>query len=164
MLPAPIPKNEKERMAALLELKILDTKREERFDIITKEVLAKFYVPIATISIIDSDREWFKSCLGLEAKEYPRNISFCGHVMSSNYILVIEDTLLDSRFADNPQVTGKPYIRFYAGVALRNRQKDLPVGVLCIKDTKPRQLSVNDIAALREFGYRAEEELNKQVK
>jgi GAF domain-containing protein len=164
MQPAPIPHNEKERLAALLELNILDTKPEERFDSITKEALAKFQVPIVTISIIDSDREWFKSCQGLDVKHGPRSTSFCGHVMSSNYIFVIEDTLLDPRFADNPQVTGKPFIRFYAGIALRNKQRDLPVGVFCIKDTKPRIFSHQDIAALMDFATRAEEELNKPVR
>lgn len=161
MQAAPIPRNEKERLAALLELKILDTKPEHRFDVITKEALARFKVPIATISIIDSDREWFKSCQGLDVRQGPRSTSFCGHVMSSNYIFIIEDTLLDPRFADNPQVIGKPFIRFYAGVALRNKKRDMPVGVFCIKDTKPREFSRTDIADLLEFANRAEEELNK---
>jgi GAF domain-containing protein len=161
MQPAPIPRNEKERLAALMELKILNTKPEYRFDSLTKQAITRFQVPIATISIIDSDREWFKSCQGLDTKEAPRSTSFCGHVMSSNYIFVIEDTLLDERFADNPQVIGKPFIRFYAGVALRNKQRDLPVGVFCIKDIKPRQFSVKDITDLLALATRAEEELNK---
>lgn len=161
MQPAPIPHNEKARLAALLELEILDTEREERFDRLTAEATKKFQVPIATISIIDSDREWFKSCQGLDAKQGPRSTSFCGHVMSSNYIFVIEDTLLDPRFADNPQVIGKPFIRFYAGVALRNKQRDLPVGVFCVKDIKPRIFSRENIGALLEFATRAEDELNK---
>jgi GAF domain-containing protein len=162
MLSAPIPPNEKERLAAVLELKILDTKREERFDSITKMTLEKFQVPICTISILDSDREWFKSCQGLDAREGPRSTSFCGHIISHNYIFVIEDTLLDPRFADNPQVTGKPFVRFYAGVALRNKKRDLTVGVLCIKDTKPRKFSKKDIIALRDLAGLAEEELNKR--
>lgn len=164
MQPAPIPKNEKERLVALLELNILDTKREERFDIITKEATVRFQVPIATVSIIDSDREWFKSCQGLDAKQGPRSTSFCGHIMSGNYIFVIEDTLLDPRFADNPQVVGKPFIRFYAGIALRNRKQDLTVGVFCVKDTKPRKFSRQDIAVLMDLANRAEEELNKPPK
>lgn len=161
MLPAPVPANEKERLAAVLELKILNTKPEERFDRITKMALERFQIPIATISILDSNREWFKSCQGLDAKEGPRSTSFCGHVISQKYIFVIEDTLLDSRFADNPQVTGKPFVRFYAGVALNNKKTDLTVGVFCIKDTKPRKLSREDILALKEMAMLAEEELNK---
>lgn len=161
MLLAPIPPNEKERLAAVLELKILNTKREERFDRITKMALERFRVPIATISILDSDREWYKSCQGIDAKETPRSTSFCGHVISQNYIFVIKDTLLDPRFADNPQVTGPPFIRFYAGVGLSNQKNNLTVGVLCIKDTKPREFNREDIIALRDLGSLAEQELNK---
>jgi len=163
MLTAPIPPNEKERLAAVLELKILNTKREERFDRITKKVLERFNVPISTISILDADREWYKSCQGLDAKEGPRSTSFCGHIISQNYIFVIEDTLLDPRFADNPQVTGKPYVRFYAGMALRNKKNDLTVGVLCMKDTKPRKFSKQDILDLKDLAHLAEEELNRPL-
>lgn len=158
---APVPKNEKERMAALSELKILDTKPERRFDVITKEAASKFKVSIVTVSIIDADREWFKSCLGLRAKQGPRSTSFCAHIMSGKHIFTIEDTLLDARFRDNPQVIGKPFVRFYAGVALFNRQRNMPVGVFCIKDTKPRTLTVEEIRNLMDFAVRAEDELNK---
>ena len=161
MLLAPIPPNEAERLAAVLELKILNTAREERFDRITKMTLEKFKVPISTVSILDANREWFKSCQGLDFRESPRATSFCGHIISHNYIFVVEDTLLDPRFADNPQVTGKPYVRFYAGVALLNKKRDLTVGVLCIKDTKPRKMSRQDILDLKALGRLAEEELNK---
>jgi GAF domain-containing protein len=161
MMPAPILPNEKERLAAVKELKILNTKREERFDRITKMTLERFNVPISTISILDSDREWYKSCQGLDAREGPRSTSFCGHVISQNYIFVIEDTLLDPRFADNPQVTGKPFVRFYAGMALCNKKNGLTVGVLCIKDTKPRKFSRQDILDLKDLAHLAEEELNK---
>jgi len=160
MLQAPIPLNEEERLAAVLELKILNTKPEERFDRITRTALERFKVPIATVSILDSDREWFKSCQGLDAKEGPRATSFCGHVISQNYIFVIEDTLLDSRFADNPQVIGKPFIRFYAGAALLNKKNNMVVGVLCIKDIKPRKFNRKDILDLKDLAILAEEELN----
>jgi GAF domain-containing protein len=163
MLSAPIPPNEKERLAAVKELKILNTKREERFDRITKKVLEQFGVPISTISILDADREWYKSCQGVDGREGPRATSFCGHIISQNYIFVIEDTLLDSRFADNPQVLGKPFVRFYAGMALRNKKSGLTVGVLCLKDTKPRKFSRQDILALKELAILAEEELNKPL-
>jgi GAF domain-containing protein len=158
---APIHHNEKGRLAALKELKILDTKPEERFDILTKEASEKFNVPIVTVSLIDSDREWFKSRCGLHAKQGARSTSFCGHIMSNDYVLVIEDTLLDPRFSDNPQVIGKPFIRFYAGVALNNKLRHLPVGVFCIKDIKPRKLTPEDIRTLKDFADRAEDELNK---
>ncbi len=161
---ATIPKNEKERLSALLELNILDTKKEERFDSITKEAAEKFQVPIVTVSIIDKDREWFKSCQGLKNKQGPRKTSFCAHIMSGKHIFVIEDTLRDPRFSDNPQVISPPYVRFYAGVALHNRLRRLPVAVFCIKDTKPRKFSREEIFLLNAFAERAEEELNKQIR
>jgi GAF domain-containing protein len=162
---APIPSNEKERLAAVLELKILNTKPEERFDCITRMVAKKFNVPIATISILDSDREWYKSRHGLNIKEGPRATSFCGHIISHNYIFVIEDTTLDPRFMDNPQViNNNPPIRFYAGVALSNKKNGLTVGTLCIKDTKPRKLTQQDVIELKELAFLAEDELNKPTK
>jgi len=161
---APIPTNEKERIAAVLELKILNTKPEERFDRITKMATEKLKVPIATISILDSSREWYKSRQGLGVKELPRSTSFCGHIVSHNYIFVIEDTLLDPRFADNPQVVGKPFIRFYAGMALNNKKNGLIVGTLCIKDTKPRKFTQQDILTLKDLALIAEDELNKPQK
>jgi GAF domain-containing protein len=82
----------------------------------------------------------------------------------SKYVYIIEDTQLDPDFSDNPQVTGKPFIRFYAGVALRNRKNNLPVGVFCIKDTKPRKMTAEDVAAILDFADRAEQELNKPPK
>ena len=161
---APIPPNEKERLDAVLELKILNTKPEERFDRITKTAVKKLRVPIAAISILDSDREWYKSHQGLRFKEWPRSTSFCGHIISHNYIFVIEDTLLDKRFADNPQVIGKPFIRFYAGMALSNKKNGLTVGTLCVKDTKPRKFTEQDILALKDLAIIAEDELNKPQK
>lgn len=161
---APIPSNEKERLTAVLELKILDTKPEERFDRITKMTAKRFNVPITAISIIDSNREWYKSRQGLSIKESPRSTSFCGHIVSHNYIFVIEDTLLDDRFMDNPQVINSPFIRFYAGVALSNKKNGLTVGTLCIKDIKPRKLSKQDIIDLKELALLAEDELNNPTK
>jgi GAF domain-containing protein len=160
MKTAPIPLNEQERLNAVAQLGVLDSQPEERFDKITKEALVRFRVPIAVISIIDSGREWFKSCQGLDNKEGPRSTSFCGHALLSKSVYIIEDTLLDSDFSDNPQVTGKPFIRFYAGVALRNRKNNLPVGVFCIKDIKPRKMTAEDVAAILDFATRAEKELN----
>src|SRR3989344_2237699 len=148
MKKAPIPKNEKERLAALKQLGILDTKPEERFDRITREATKQFNVPISTVSIIDEDREWYKSCQGLDKTEGERNVSFCGHAMLSKQIFIIEDTLQDERFADNPMVINPPHIRFYAGVTLRERTTGLPVGVLCIKDVKPRKLSPDEVSLL----------------
>jgi GAF domain-containing protein len=160
MKKAPIPSNEDARLEAVHGLNLLDTEPEERFDWITKKALAVFSVPISTITLIDKDREWYKSCQGVDAREASRSISFCGHAMFANDVFVIEDTLNDKRFRDNPQVTGVPHIRFYAGVALHDKKSGLPVGVFCIKDTKPRTVSAKEISDLLELAGEAEKEIN----
>lgn len=160
---APIPKNDKERVCALDGLKLLDTASEERFDCLTKEAIKRFSVPISTITLVDKDREWFKSMQGLKAREGPRNISFCGHALMSEIILIIEDTVADPRFADNPMVKNEPFIRFYAGKSLYDKESNLPVGVFCIKDRKPRKMSATDVADFLDLADRAEKEVNKKV-
>lgn len=163
MLKAPIPSNENKRLCAVHDLKILDTGLEERFDCITKEASSRFNAPISTITIIDADREWFKSANGTIAKESPRDISFCGHALFSEVMMIIEDTLKDPRFADNPMVTHTPFIRFYAGKSLYDRKSGLPVGVFCIKDYKPRKMDLEEINDFLELAAKAEDELNKTV-
>ncbi len=163
MISAPVQDNEQARLVAVYGLNILDTQPEPRFDDITKQACENFSVPISTISIIDGQREWFKSCQGIDVREGARDISFCGHAMYADYVFVVEDTWQDPRFFDNPYVKGKPFIRFYAGVALREINSRLPVGVLCIKDNKPRKFTLDDIAALIDLAKQAELELNKQV-
>lgn len=163
MQKAPIPTFEKERICAVEGLKLLDTATEERFDRITRAATERFSVPISTITIVDKDREWFKSFQGLEQREGPRDISFCGHALMSEIMLIIEDTLADPRFADNPMVKGSPYIRFYAGKSLYEKESHLPVGVFCIKDNKPRKFSLQDIHDFLELARQAEEEINKKT-
>lgn len=158
---APIPANENDRVCALDNLNILDTATEERFDFITKEAIKRFSVPISTITLVDKDREWFKSVQGLDIKEGPRDISFCGHALLSEIILVVNDTLKDPRFFDNPMVINEPFIRFYAGKSLYDYKTRLPVGVFCIKDKKPREMTVKDMSDFLEFADRAEREINK---
>jgi len=158
---APIPKDEKERLDAVHRMAILDTQPEERFDRLTREAVNRLKVPISTVTIIDSNREWFKSCIGLSDKEGDRAVSFCGHVLLSEDILVVEDTLLDPRFKDNPMVALSPFIRFYAGVALHDHKTHQPIGVFCVKDTKPRSFSLAEMGILMELAGQAEEELNK---
>ena len=161
MKDAPIPQDEKERLEAVHRMAILDTEPEERFDVLTKEAVAKLKVPISAISVLDSDREWLKSCVGLNQKDGARNISFCGHALLSKEIFIVEDTQKDPRFADNPMVTGFPFIRSYAGVALHDRKTGHAVGVFCVKDTKPRVFNLAEISTIIDIGSRAEEELNK---
>ena len=159
MKSAPIPKNEKERLISLHKLGLLNTKPEERFDRITRIATKVFNVPISTLTLVDEKREWFKSVCGLDQKEGDRAISFCGHALLVNDVLVISDTKKDKRFFDNPMVVGKPYIRFYAGVPIMNADGQR-IGVFCIKDTKPRQFSKSNEEILKNLALWAELEIN----
>ncbi|XZG71440.1 sensor domain-containing diguanylate cyclase [Chitinibacteraceae bacterium HSL-7] len=152
------PPDEDERLATLRGLHILDTLPEERFDRLTRMAKRVFDVPIALVSLIDANRQWFKSCQGLDATETPRDISFCGHAILDDRLFVIPDALSDIRFADNPLVTGPPYIRFYAGAPLvsYNGRK---LGTLCVIDQRPRYLDDGDRNTLRDLAYMVEREL-----
>ncbi len=158
---APIPTNEKERLLSLHALGLLDTQPEERFDRITRTATKIFRVPISTLTLVDAKREWFKSCQGLSEREGDRAISFCGHALLTEDVFVIPDTKKDERFADNPMVIGKPYIRFYAGVPIVNADGQR-VGVFCIKDTKPRKFSKANEEILKNLSAWAELEVNSR--
>ena len=158
--PPAIPANEIERHVSLCRLDILDTEPDEGFDRITRLAQAYFKVPIALVSFVDSERQWFKSRQGLDATETPRDISFCGHAILGEEIFCVPDTLEDQRFADNPLVTGPPNIRFYAGAPLSARD-GMKVGTLCIIDTKPRILSEEDLCVLRDLADGVEQELGQ---
>lgn len=160
MQKSPLHSEENDRLNIVKTLNILDTKSEERFDNITKNAVEKLNVPISTITIIDEKREWFKSHQGLAAKEGPRDISFCGHALLASDVFIVEDTLKDNRFIDNPYVKANPPIRFYAGISLKHKKTNLPIGVLCVKDYKPRKLSTGEIGTLLELAKEAEYELN----
>ncbi|MFA6601863.1 MAG: GAF domain-containing protein [Candidatus Paceibacterota bacterium] len=160
MQTAPIPADEGQRIEAVHRMGILDTKPEERFDLLTKEAVRKLKAPMVAISILDSSREWFKSCQGMDEKEGQRDVSFCGHALLAKNLFIVEDTLLDIRFKDNPMVIGAPFIRFYAGVALLDYKTNQPIGVFCIKDTKPRRLSLEEVGIITDLADRAEKELN----
>lgn len=154
-----IPENEAERLAALKELKLLDTDAEERFDKLTRLARKLFQVPIALVSLVDADRQWFKSKQGLDACETGRDISFCGHAILDNVIFEVTDATQDKRFADNPLVTGPPDIRFYAGVPLATNT-GYRIGTLCIIDSTPRQLNDEDRCALKDIASLVESEIN----
>lgn len=147
MLAAPIPDNDAERLAALRALLILDTPPEQRFDKIVAFAGAEFDVPIALISLIDANRQWFKARHGLDVCETSRDISFCGHAILQPDIFVIPDARADERFADNPLVTGAPNLRFYAGAPL-TLPSGLAVGTLCLIDTRARELDSVELAIL----------------
>ncbi len=158
MITAPIPLDEQERLAALRALKILDTPPEERFDRVTRLAAKLFDVPIAYVAMIDSTRQWFKSKQGLKPCQTPRDISFCGHAVLIDEALVIPDAKLDPRFADNPMVTGEPFVRFYAGQSLKSADGHR-VGTLCVVDRKPREFGERERLILRELADMIESEL-----
>ena len=153
------PANEKERLKTLRSTDILDTDPEERFDRLTRMAQRVFGVSIALVSLVDENRQWFKSKAGLDACETGRDISFCGHAILGNDIFIIEDALEDERFADNPLVTGEPKIRFYAGAPLRYLDGN-KLGTLCIIDQKPRIMDEDDCTMLRDLAEMAEGELS----
>jgi GAF domain-containing protein len=139
-------------------LNLVDTLAEERFDRLTRIAAALLDAPIAFVGLIDRDREWFKSKVGLEASEVPRELSFCAHAILSDDTLVVRDATLDGRFAGNPMVTGPQRVRFYAGVPLRLAD-GARVGTLCVVDHRPRDVSEETLARLRDLAAIAEREL-----
>lgn len=146
---ASLPSNELARLAHLHALGILDTAREQSFDDIAQLAMLICNVPTAVVSLVDSDRQWFKSCLGLDATETPRDVAFCAHaILQPNDVLVVEDALIDPRFSDNALVLGAPYIRFYAGAPLVT-DSGHALGTLCVIDYVPRQLNANQIVSLK---------------
>ncbi|MBE9110973.1 GAF domain-containing protein [Nodosilinea sp. LEGE 07298] len=154
----PYPANEATRLNTLRSLHILDTKPEERFDRITRIAKRLFGVPITLMSLIDAERQWFKSHQGLDLGETSRDISFCGHAILGNSPFVVPDALLDERFRDNPLVTDGPRIRFYAGAPLTvNNGSNL--GTLCVIDQVPRTFTDEDQQLLVDLGRIAQQEL-----
>jgi diguanylate cyclase (GGDEF)-like protein len=158
LLKAPTPDDEKERLESLRSLGVLDTEPEERFDRFTRVARRIFGVPIALVSLVDENRQWFKSRQGLDATETPRDISFCGHAICRDDALVVSDTLTDERFADNPLVTENPNIRFYAGHPLVGPD-GRKVGTLCLIDREPRAVDKEDLQMLADLAAMVEGEL-----
>jgi diguanylate cyclase (GGDEF)-like protein len=153
-----IPFNEISRLAVLASLGVLDTDRDEKLDRITRIAKKTFNVPIALISLVDENRQWFKSCFGLDVNETSRDISFCGHAILGRDIFVIRNAAADERFHDNPLVTGAPHIRFYAGCPIRIFGEN--IGTLCIIDSRERGFDEDDKAALRDLASLVEEKIN----
>jgi GAF domain-containing protein len=152
MIEPSIPRNESDRLEALKALGLLDSLPEKAFDDIVALTRAALDVPTALISLIDTDRQWFKAAAGLDAPETPRSISFCGHAIHLPDVFVVPDATVDPRFHDNPLVVGAPHIRFYAGFPLT-----LPggcrIGTLCAISPVPRDdLDADGRARLRMLG------------
>ena len=148
MKAAPLPQNEDERLAELLSYDVLDTEAEQLFDDLTALASQICETPIALISLIDPNRQWFKSRVGLDAEETSRDIAFCSHAILQSDVFEIPNATLDPRFHDNPLVTGAPDIRFYAGAPLITPSGHA-IGTLCAIDSKPRKLTETQKASLQ---------------
>lgn len=154
----PTNPEEVQRLQVLKDLKLLDTPAEERFDRITRIATRLFDTPIALVSLVDAERQWFKSCIGLDVSQTDRSVSFCAHAIEQDDVFVVEDATKDPRFADNPLVTGELGLRFYAGFPLA-AQDGSRLGTLCVIDRKPRRFDDADRALLRDLGCVAANEL-----
>ncbi|MFB2648531.1 GGDEF domain-containing protein [Shewanella mangrovisoli] len=154
----PIPENELQRLVTLRALNVLDTDAEERFDRITRLTRRIFSLPICLVTLVDANRQWFKSRQGIEVEQTPRDISLCAHAINHDGIFVVHDALKDPRFCDNPLVTEPPHIRFYVGYPL-TIHGEFRVGTLCLIGNEPRDFTEEDAETLTDLGQMVEAEL-----
>jgi len=147
MQSASIPENEAARLETLRQYQVLDTDSEDVFDDLTRLAAYVCDTPTALISLIDVNRQWFKARVGIQARETPRDISFCGHAIMHRGCFIIEDASVDERFVDNPLVINEPFVRFYAGMPLLSPE-GFAIGTLCVMDRKPRHLDAKQFKAL----------------
>jgi signal transduction histidine kinase len=147
---APIPKNEELRLAALREYDILDTPPEASFDRITKLACQLLKAPISVVSLVDKERQWFKSCIGVDVTETPRAPSFCSYTILSDQVLNVPDATQDPRFFDSALVTGSPYLRFYLGIPLRS-SSGFNIGSFCVMSPEPRTILDSELLIAREL-------------
>lgn len=162
---APIPANEKQRLKALYSYNVLDTLPEQSFDDLTAIAAHICNTPISLVSLIDADRQWFKSHHGLDATETPRSLAYCAHaILRPDEVLQIPDAFQDERFRDNPLATGAPHVRFYAGTPLVSPE-GAALGTLCVIDHEPRKLSTKQLETLKALGRQvvAQLELRKKL-
>jgi GAF domain-containing protein len=144
---APIPKNDKKRLAVLWQYDVLDTVPEQVFDDLADLAASICEAPVVLITLVDEKRQWFKSKTGISVKETSRDVSFCGHAIMQHELFIVPDATKDDRFADNPLVTSNPKIRFYAGAPLITPD-GYPLGTLCVIDKVPRTLRPDQKRAL----------------
>ncbi|MDB5294088.1 MAG: multi-sensor hybrid histidine kinase, partial [Phycisphaerales bacterium] len=154
MLKPPPPADEAARLAALRAYDILDTPDEAAFDDLTRLAARICGTPISLVSLVDADRQWFKSRVGLDVAETPRDLAFCGHAILGQDLFVVPDAARDDRFADNPLVAGDPHVRFYAGAPLVG-EGGQALGTLCVIDRVPRELTPDQADALRALARQA---------
>lgn len=150
MIEASIPADEQQRLAALRAMQLLDTPPDPHIDALLRIAQRMFGVGSTLVTLIDSDRQWFKGRIGATNLEGPRNVSFCGHTILSDDILYVQDAHADERFFDNPAVTGYPFVRFYAGIAL-HAPDGSRIGSFCVHDTAPRELTDSEREAMGDF-------------
>lgn len=162
MQEAGLPNNEASRLVTLRDLDILDTPREDRFDRYTRIAARAFETPIALISLVDEERQWFKSAVGIDSTQTSREVSFCGHAILGDSVFEVRNTRLDPRFRDHPLVVGPPRIRFYAGAPLK-APNGHRLGTLCIIDRIPRELSDDDKTMLQNLADMVAGELVREV-
>ena len=151
---APVSVNEAARVAALDRYAILDTEPEQSFDDLVILAAHICKTPIALLTLVDDHRQWFKSAVGVQVRETPREVSFCAHAIQQPDLFIVPDTLQDPRFKDNPLVTGEPHIRFYAGAPLVN-EDGFALGTLCVGDRQPRELDEDQKVALTSLSHLA---------
>jgi len=161
MIAAPIPEADVERVAALRSLGLLETGAEDRFDRITRIATAALRVPIAFVSLIDTDQQVFKSCVGMPGEAGARSDALCGYTILSDEPMVVEDARVDERFADNPYVVGEPGIVFYVGRPLHEPATGARVGALCVVDRRPRSVTAEELAVLDDLARLVEAELDR---
>jgi excisionase family DNA binding protein len=155
----PVPDNEAERLASLAATRLVDSAPEERFERLVRLASKVTGSPIALVSLLTARRQWFKARVGLQAQQTPREWAFCSHAILDEHPFVVEDTLADPRFADNPLVLAEPHIRFYAGVPLRDSE-GLALGTLCVIDREPRKLRAAELEALVDLAAIAAAEID----
>ncbi len=163
MIVAPKPRNENERLNLLRRLNILDTPKEHSFDVLTSTISRLFDVPVCLVSLVDLDRQWFKSHHGIDSSETPRDIAFCAHAILNPTPLIVEDARRDERFSSNPLVTGEPHVVSYVGIPI-TMDEDLRLGTLCLLDHRPRKFSDDQIELLRSFANQVETLLKLRLK
>jgi diguanylate cyclase (GGDEF)-like protein len=151
------------RLAALRSTRQLDTPIEERFESLTRMARRLLNVPIAAVSLVDTDRQWFKSISGLDADQTSRAVSFCGHTIHGDDVLIVTDARKDERFTDNPLVTDAPNIVFYAGSPIRSRCGS-NIASFCVIDNKPRHLTGDEIEILRDLAALAAQQLDATIR
>jgi diguanylate cyclase (GGDEF)-like protein len=159
---APLPPDEQQRLAELEATHLMFSPAEERFDRVTRLAAHLLDTPMALITLVDEKRQWFKSSVGVELTETPREVAFCAHAIADDDRLVVGDAKLDDRFADNPLVAGDPHIRAYVGEPLRCASGRV-LGTLCVLDSKPRTFSKEELALLEDLSAIVESELRRPI-